>query len=145
MRRGSGLGLLLQKHEFGGVDTKFRSVYSMPVVYVSAKALTWPLNLERFCYFWGNHTPALRHRQSDKIDHPGSQTQPLRPGNLQIGRQRHFLEFVGLIKFLFLEGGSRIDAVSLYLVPAMLKFLSIQPDECSRRERREPNQQIRPG
>ena len=29
MRRGSGLGLLLQKHEFGGFDTKFRSVYSI--------------------------------------------------------------------------------------------------------------------
>ena len=43
-----------------------------------------------------------------------------------------------MVKFLFPEVGSRIDAVSLYPVPAMLKFLSIQPDECNRLHRGAP-------
>ena len=48
MRRGSGLGLLLQKHEFGGFDTKFRSVYSITSCICFCKSAHQPQNWSAF-------------------------------------------------------------------------------------------------
>jgi len=77
MRRGSGGSAFAENYRFGRFDTKFRSVYSIASCICFCKSAHRPRNLERFCYWWVNHTPA--YRQSDKINHSGSQPQPLRP------------------------------------------------------------------